>query len=122
MMEAVAEAQLYREDVLVALKKFVGKLGSKEIYELYQQILQHPDFQAIKKEIKALEELTLVDEDVNTILLYYNKLLRKAQFEGKYDVIVRILKEIRQIKAIEDEQMQFEVVIKVEQPPQKEGK
>lgn len=120
MMEAVAEAQLYREDVLVALKKFVGKLGSKEIHELYQQILQHPDFQAIKKEIKALEELTLVDEDVNTILLYYNKLLRKAQFEGKYDVIVRILKEIRQIKAIEDEQMKFEVVIKVEQP-KKEG-
>lgn len=120
MMEAVAQAQLYREDILVTLKKFVGKLGSKEIQELYNRVLQHPDFKKVKEDVVALEELTLIDENVDTILLYYNKLLRKAQFEGKYDVIVRILKEIRQIKAIEDEQMKFEVVIKVEQPQKQE--
>lgn len=116
MLEAVVEAQLYREDVITALRKFVSKITNNEVMELYKEIVQHPDFAQVKEEIVNLESATLIDEDVNTIMLYYNNLLRKAQKEGKYEVIVRILKEIRQLKAIEDEQMQFEVVIKVEEP------
>ena len=53
---------------------------------------------------------------MNTIMLQYNKLLRDAKAEGKFEVAARILKEIREIKAIDNEQMKFEVVIKVEKP------
>ena len=51
----------------------------------------------------------------------YAKLGVKTRTYNKYEVIVRILKEIRQLKAIEDEQMQFEVVITVEEPKQTNG-
>lgn len=116
MMEAVVMAQLYREDIVTVLRKFFGKITNAEVEEIYKEILQHPDFPRVKEELVKLESTTLIDEDVNTILLYYNKLLKEAQKEKRYEVIIRILKEIKQIKAIEDEQMKFEVVITVEEP------
>lgn len=109
-------AQLYRDDIIKAITKLAGKISNKEAEALYKEILQHPDFAQIKEDILKVEEATLIDEDADTIMLYYNKLLRDAQFEKKYEVILRILKEIRQMKAIEDEQMQFEVRIIVEEP------
>lgn len=123
IIEAVVLAQLYREDIISAIRKVIGgKTTNAEINELYKEIIQHPDFPEVKDDIIKLEEATLIDEDADTIMLYYNRLLRKAQDEKKYEVIVRILKEIKQLKAIEDEQMQFEVIIKVEEPKSNDEK
>lgn len=122
LMEAVVMAQLYREDIKTAIGKIVGKITNKEAEKLYKEILQHPDFSKIKEDLLTVEEATLIDEDSDTIMLYYNKLLRDAQFEKKYEVILRILKEIKQMKAIEDDQTKFEIIITVEKPEKKEEK
>ena len=115
LMSAVALAQLYREDVVTTIKKLVPqKLTSTQMDMLYKKILTHPRFAEIKQDAINLECKTLVDDDMNTIMLYYNKLLKQAQYEGKYDVAARILKEIRQIKAIDNEQVKFEIDITVE--------
>lgn len=115
LMSAVALAQLYREDVVTAIKKLVPqKLTSTQMDILYKKILTHPRFAEIKQDAINLECKTLVDDDMNTIMLYYNKLLKQAQYEGKFDVAARILKEIRQIKAIDNEQVKFEIDITVE--------
>ncbi len=110
MLEAVAEAQLYREDVEIALKSFVGKITSKQLKNLYRRILQHPDLPKIKEEFIKVEEMTLIDDDVNTINLVYNKLLKKAQFDGKYDVVAKILDKIRQLKSIDNTEMEFKII------------
>ena len=120
LMEAVVMAQLYREDMIKTIGKVVGKITNKEAKALYKEVLQHPDFATIKADLLKVEEATLIDEDSDTIMLYYNKLLRDAQFEKKYEVILRILKEIKQMKAIEDDQTKFEIVITVEKPDEKE--
>lgn len=115
LMSAVALAQLYREDVVTTIKKLVPqKLTSSQMDILYKKILTHPRFADIKQDAINLECKTLVDDDMNTIMLYYNKLLKQAQYEGKFDVAARILKEIRQIKAIDNEQVKFEIDITVE--------
>lgn len=115
LMNAVALAQLYREDIVTAIKRLVSqKLTSAEMDTLYKRILTHPKFADIKQDAINLECKTLVDDDMNTIMLYYNKLLKQAQYEGKFDVAARILKEIRQIKAIDNEQVKFEIEITVE--------
>ena len=49
-------------------------------------------------------------------MLFYNKLLKDAQREGKYEVAARILKEIKELKAIDNEQMRFEIIITVKRP------
>lgn len=120
LMEAVVMAQLYREDIIKTISKIVGKITNKEAEALYKEVLQRPDFATIKADLLKVEEATLIDEDSDTIMLYYNKLLRDAQFEKKYEVILRILKEIKQMKAIEDDQTKFEIVITVEKPDEKE--
>lgn len=115
LMNAVALAQLYREDVVTVIKKLVPqKLSSSQMDSLYKKILTHPKFAEIKQDAINLECKTLVDDDMNTIMLYYNKLLKQAQHEGKFDIAARILKEIRQIKAIDNEQVKFEIDITVE--------
>lgn len=115
LMSAVALTQLYREDVVTTIKKLVPqKLTSAQMDILYKKILTHPRFAEIKQDAINLECKTLVDDDMNTIMLYYNKLLKQAQHENKYDVAARILKEIRQIKAIDNEQVKFEIDITVE--------
>ena len=115
LMSAVALAQLYREDVVTTIKKLVPqKLTSTQMEILHKKILTHPRFKEVKQDAINLECKTLVDDDMNTIMLYYNKLLKQAQYEGKFDVAARILKEIRQIKAIDNEQVKFEIDITVE--------
>lgn len=115
IMEAVALALLYREDPELALRKIITKkLGNKEITQLLRKVKEHPRFEEIKSDVLKVEELGLTDDNLNTIMLQYNRMLQKAQFEGKFDVAARILKEIRMIKAIDNEQMKFEIVIKVE--------
>ena len=119
MKEAVTLAVLYREDPILALRKVDScpkKISNRDINLIYNKIRNAPDFEELKNSIKGVETHTLVKDDMDTIMLMYNKMLREATAEKKYDVIIRILKEIRQIKAIEDEQTKFEVVIRVLTP------
>lgn len=114
MLEKVALAQLYRDDPILELRKVISsKLTSREMDALYKRILKDPRFEATKKDAIKLEEATLIDDDSNTIMLYYNKLLRDAQQEKKYEVAARILGEIRKLKAIDNEQTKFEIVFKL---------
>lgn len=119
MKEAVALAILYREDPILALRKVDScpkKISNRDLNLIYNKIRNVPDFEELKNSIKDVEAHTIVEDDMDTIMLMYNKMLRDATAEKKYDVIIRILKEIRQIKAIEDEQTKFEVVIRVLTP------
>lgn len=117
LLEAVALAQLYREDATQALRKVVTtKLTTKELTQLYKDILKHPRFQEVKQDAIKLEEATLIEDDSDTIMLFYNKLLKDAQQEKKYDVAARILGEIRKLKAIDDAEQKFEVIITVKPP------
>ena len=117
MIEAVVLAQLYRDDPLIALRKVIKeKLNNAELDAVYREILFHPNFQEIKKDTIRVEELTLVDDTVDTIALVYNKMLKEAQFEKKYEVVIRILKELQKLKAIENEETRFEVIITVDNP------
>lgn len=119
MYQIVAEAVLYKEDTVGALRasKLIPKgYTQADVNAIIRYIIQSEKFQQIKNDLIKTEEATLIDENQNTIMLMYNRLLRNAQAEGKYDVVARILKEIRQLKAIENEQMQFEVVFKVQEP------
>lgn len=116
IMETVALAQLYRDDPILALRKIVKeKATESEMKIFYKRILQHPDFNTVKSDAVILESTTLIDENTDTLQLYYNKLLKQAQFEKKYEVVTRILKEIRQLKAIDNEQSKFEIIIKLDE-------
>ena len=120
MIDAVVSAQLYREDYVDNLRKAgIPKISNLEVQQLYKRILDLPDFDEKKKAAIDLQKMSLVEDDVDTMMLFYNKLLKDAQREGKYEVAARILKEIRELKAIENEQMRFEVVITVKQPEEK---
>lgn len=115
IMETVAQALLYRDDVTFALKKIVPK-GSTiaDINDLYRRVLAEPKFKQIKEDFVKLEEATLIDDNLNTILLQYNRMLKDAQMERKYEVAARILKEIREIKSIESEHMKFEIKFEID--------
>ena len=116
IMETVALAQLYRDDPILALRKVVKeKATESEMKTFYKRVLQHPDFSTVKSDAVMLESATLIDENTDTLQLYYNKLLKQAQFEKKYEVVTRILKEIRQLKAIDNEQSKFEIIIKLDE-------
>ena len=120
MIDAVVSAQLYREDYVYNLRKAgIPKISNLEVQQLYKRILDLPDFDEKKKAAIDLQKMSLVEDDVDTMMLFYNKLLKDAQREGKYEVAARILKEIRELKSIENEQMRFEVVITVKQPEEK---
>lgn len=120
LMEAVAVGQLYREDISTTLRKAVKeKITNADIPELYKKIITHPDFKQIKDESIKLEELSLIDDNVDTIALYLNKLLKDAQFEKKYEVVIRILKEIQTLKAIENTESRFEVIITLDKGEEK---
>lgn len=117
MIDAVVSAQLYREDYVENLRKSgIPKISNLEVQQLYKRIINLPDFNEKKKATIDLQKMSLVEDDVDTMMLFYNKLLKDAQREGKYEVAARILKEIRELKSIENEQMRFEVVITVKQP------
>lgn len=117
MIDAVVSAQLYREDPIDNLRKAgIPKITNLEVQALYKRIIESPDFNEKKKAAIDLQKMSLVEDDVDTIMLFYNKLLKDAQREGKYEVAARILKEIKELKAIDNEQMRFEIIITVKKP------
>lgn len=117
MIDAVVSAQLYREDPVDNLRKAgIPKITNLEVQALYKRIIESPDFNEKKKAAIDLQKMSLVEDDVDTIMLFYNKLLKDAQREGKYEVAARILKEIKELKAIDNEQMRFEIIITVKKP------
>lgn len=117
MVEAVAISKIYREDSETALLKSTTQRFKKgQLQIVLNTILKSEDYKAIQDDVLATEEAGLIDDNLNTVMLQYNRLLKNAQAEGKYEVAARILKEIRAIKAIENEQTKFEVVIRVEEP------
>lgn len=124
MFEIVAKASLYREDPALELKKVVPKawtvLDTQAAIKYIQS--QKERLEEVKQNYIDLETAALVEDNQATIMLVYNKLLQQAQKEGKYEVATRILKEIRQMKAIENEQMKFEIVITIDDGNRKENK
>lgn len=118
MLEAVSKALIYRDEPKNELRKLgcFRKMTDSQMNELCKTILKHPDFKKVKQEAIETEELTLIDDNIDTIMLYYNKLLQDAQKEKKYEVVTRILGEIRKLKAIENEEGRFEIIITVKKP------
>ena len=116
MIEAVALAQLYRDDPIVALRTVASgyKLTARELDDLYRKVLTSKDYAEIKEETLEIEKSTLVDDDIDTVMLQYNRLLEEAREEKKYEVAARILKEIKQLKAIEDDENKFEITFVIE--------
>ena len=116
MIEAVALAQLYRDDPVVALRTVAAgyKLTARELDDLYRKVLTSKDYAEIKEETLQIEKSTLVDDDIDTVMLQYNRLLEEAREEKKYEVAARILKEIKQLKAIEDDENKFEITFVIE--------
>lgn len=115
MLDCVALAALYREDAITELRKVVTqKLTNKDMEALYRKIIQSPSFEKRKQEVVEMESVTLVDDNLDTVLLQYNQMLKKAKQEGKYEVAARILKEIRLIKAIDNEQNEFRIEITID--------
>ena len=122
MIEAVVLAQLYREEPVDKLRKVViRKMTSSELNQLYHDILTHPDYQKVKQETLELEKETNIEDDSDTIMLVYNKMMKDAQAQGKYEVATRILSEIRKLKAIDDAEQKFEVIITVKPPKASES-
>ena len=121
MYEALVQANLYGESAELELKKLVPKSwtvsDTKRAIRYMQS--QKEKMEEVKKSFIDLEKASLIDHDQDTIMLMYKNLIEKAQKEGKYEVVTRILREIRQMKAIENEQMKFEVIITVKKPEEK---
>ena len=112
MMEAVALSLLYNEREDARLRQVVQKkMSSKEMEQLIKDIKLHPEFKNIKEDIVKIESAGLIDDNMDTILLQYNKMLQNATFEGKYDIAMRILKEIKQIKSIDNTENEFKITI-----------
>lgn len=120
LMEKVALAQLYRDDPLTEIRKALDiKLDTKSLEALYKRILSHDRFNIVKEDAIKLESSTLIEENTDTLLLYLNKLLKQAQFEKKYEVVTRIIQQIKQLKAVQNEEQRFEIIIKIEDPNNK---
>lgn len=112
MMEAVALSLLYNEREDTRLRQVVQKkMSSREMEQLIKDIKLHPDFKGIKEDIVKIESAGLIDDNMDTILLQYNKMLQNATFECKYDIAMRILKEIKQIKSIDNTEKEFKITI-----------
>lgn len=112
MMEAVALSLLYNEREDTRLRQIIQKkMSSKEMEQLIKDIKLHPDFKDIKEDIVKIESAGLIDDNMDTILLQYNKMLQDATFEKKYDIAMRILKEIKQIKSIDNTENEFKITI-----------
>lgn len=117
MIETVVLAQLYREEPADKLRKVItGKMTSSELNQLYHNILNHPDYPMVKQETIDLEKKTNIEDDSDTMMLVYNKMMKDAQAQGKYEIATRILSEIRKLKAIDDAEQKFEVIITVKPP------
>lgn len=114
MMESVALAQLYREDAIFVLQRSVPTVKKEADAEaLLRRILTDDRYEQVKKDVLAVEKVTLTEESIDTIELMYNSLLKEAKFEKKYEVVIRILKELQQLKAIKNDEMDFRINITV---------
>ena len=112
MMEAVALSLLYNEREDTRLRQVIQKkMSSKEMEQLIKDIKLNPGFKDIKEDIVRIESAGLIDANMDTILLQYNKMLQNATFEGNYDIVMRILKEIKQIKSIDNTENEFKITI-----------
>lgn len=112
MMEAVALSLLYREREDTRLRQLLQKkISTKDMDKLIKDIKTNPQFEEIKNDIIKIETAGLIDDNMDTILLQYNKMLQDAMFDCKYDVATRILKEIRQIKSIDNTENEFKITI-----------
>lgn len=112
MMEAVALSLLYNEREDTRLRQVIKKkISSKDMEQLIKDIKLNPDFKDIKEDIVKIESAGLIDDNMDTILLQYNKMLQDATFEKKYDIAMRILKEIKQIKSIDNAENEFKITI-----------
>ncbi len=117
MMESVALAQLYREDAIFVLQRSVPVVKKEADAEaLLRRILTDDRYEQVKKDVLAVEKVTLTEESIDTIELMYNSLLKEAKFEKKYEVVIRILKELQQLKAIKNDEMDFRINITVKKP------
>lgn len=117
MMESVALAQLYREDAVFVLQRSVPTVKKEADAEaLLRRILTDDRYEQVKKDVLAVEKVTLTEESIDTIELMYNSLLKEAKFEKKYEVVIRILKELQQLKAIKNDEMDFHINITVKKP------
>lgn len=117
MMESVALAQLYREDAIFVLQRSVPVVKREADAEaLLRRILTDDRYEQVKKDVLAVEKVTLTEESIDTIELMYNSLLKEAKFEKKYEVVIRILKELQQLKAIKNDEMDFRINITVKKP------
>lgn len=117
MMESVALAQLYREDAIFVLQRSVPVVKKEADAEaLLRRILTDDRYEQVKKDVLTVEKVTLTEESIDTIELMYNSLLKEAKFEKKYEVVIRILKELQQLKAIKNDEMDFRINITVKKP------
>lgn len=117
MMESVALAQLYREDAVFVLQRTVPSVKKEADAEaLLRRILTDDRYEQVKRDVLAVEKVTLTEESIDTIELMYNSLLKEAKFEKKYEVVIRILKELQQLKAIKNDEMDFRINITVKKP------
>lgn len=116
MFEALVSASLYGEDTTLAIQKIAPKGWTKQDVKqaIRYMLSQKERMEEFKKVLVELEKTSLIDHDQDTIMLVYKRLMEKAAEEKKYEVVTRILREIRQLKAIENDQMKFEVVITVQ--------
>lgn len=121
MIEELVIACLYREDEGIAIRRYVDKkITDSELNNLVRRIKSCPEFEQVKKDIISVEEAGLIDDDMGTIMLQYNRMMRKAMKEGKYEVGARILKEIRLLKAIDNSENTFKVIFKLDTGENKE--
>lgn len=123
LIEQLVLTQLYKEDYVPVIRQYLGNkppIKTSDADKIYRKIIESPEFEQAKKTTIEIEKDSLIEDDLGTIMLQYNNLLKKAQREGKYEVAARILAEIRKIKAIDNEQMKFEIVFKIEEPKDKD--
>lgn len=105
---AVAEAVLFRDDIIKAICK-VAKCQTSKALRLQNEILNSNKYKEIFEDYKQTIKGTVYEDDQDTILVQYNNLIRKATQEKKYEVVVRILDKIRQLQAIGDKEMEFKM-------------
>lgn len=113
LFDIVTEACLYNKDPVQAIKT-KAKKTLQESRELYKKILQHPEFKERMNAYTELEKLTLFSEDRETLLLKLYKIIQEANFEKRYDIVVKTLDRIAKMLSIEDKQMEFKITFSFE--------
>ena len=123
MIEDLVTACLYNEDEGTAIRKYIDKkITDSELNSLVRLIKSNPQFEETKKALLDIEKAGLIEEDMGTMILKYNRILKRALKECKYEVAARILKEIRQLKAIDNSENTFKIIFEVQRDDKEEEK